>query len=72
MFALLLTTTLAATEINRLWYALPLIVAVSLVYAATRHEAIPPILEQAVRFAIWIGVFMLIIAAIMQFFTWRL
>lgn len=76
MFAIFLTvasaTTLAATEINRLWYSLPLIVAVSLVYAATRHEAIRPILEQAVRFAIWIVVFMAIIAAILQFFTWRL
>ena len=29
----------------RLWYAVPLIVAVSLVYAATRHELMEPILR---------------------------
>lgn len=32
-----------------LWYAMPLIVAVSLVYAATRHEDIHLILRRALR-----------------------
>lgn len=41
-----------------LWYSLPLIVSVSLVCAATRHENFGPILNHAVRFALWIGVFM--------------
>ena len=31
---------------SRLWFAVPLIVAVSLVYAATRHEMMAPILEE--------------------------
>lgn len=38
---------------NDMWYALPLIVSVSLVYAATRHEAMDVILAHAVRAALW-------------------
>lgn len=41
-----------------LWYSLPLVVSVSLVCAATRHELIRPILHHAVRFAAWVLVFM--------------
>jgi hypothetical protein len=38
--------------INQLWYAAPLIVAISLVYAATRHELLEPILKHALRFGV--------------------
>ncbi|MGI9427990.1 MAG: hypothetical protein ACR2NM_04990 [Bythopirellula sp.] len=55
-----------------MWYALPLLVSVSLVYAATRHEEIPPILNHAWRFAIWIVVFMAIVAGVVQLTTWSL
>jgi hypothetical protein len=41
-----------------LWYALPLVVSVSLVCAATRHELMRPIVEHAIRFAGWLIVFM--------------
>ena len=41
-----------------LWYALPLIVSVSLVCAATRHEELSVILQHAMRFGLWIIVFM--------------
>ena len=41
-----------------LWYAVPLTVSVSLVCAATRHELIRPILSHALRFSIWVLVFM--------------
>ncbi len=41
-----------------LWYAVPLIVSVSLVCAATRHELMAPILSHAARFAMWLVVFM--------------
>jgi hypothetical protein len=41
-----------------LWYAVPLIVSVSLVCAATRHELMRPILAYAVRFSIWVLLFM--------------
>ena len=41
-----------------LWYSVPLIVSVSLVCAATRHELMAPILHHAARFAMWLVVFM--------------
>jgi hypothetical protein len=48
-----------------LWYAVPLIVSVSLVCAATRHEELGPILNHAVRFSAWIVVFMLVVMAVL-------
>lgn len=45
----------------QLWYALPLLVTVSLVYAATRHEDMAPILQHALRFGAWVVVFMVIV-----------
>ena len=41
-----------------LWYAVPLIVSVSLVCAATRHELMRPIIGHALRFSVWVLVFM--------------
>jgi hypothetical protein len=61
---------LAAISAARLWYAVPLITSVSLVCAATRHEAMGPILIHAVRFAIWVLVFMAIVLAVIQFLSW--
>jgi hypothetical protein len=61
---------LAAISAARLWYALPLITSVSLVCAATRHEAMGPILLHALRFAIWVLVFMAIVLAVIQFLSW--
>ena len=61
---------LAAISAARLWYAVPLITSVSLVCAATRHEAMAPILIHAVRFAIWVLVFMAIVLAVIQFLSW--
>lgn len=52
---------LAAVEINDLWYSLPLVVAVSLVYSATRHEEVGPIMKHAVRVGTWIAGFMAVI-----------
>jgi hypothetical protein len=52
---------LLATEINDFWYALPLVVAVSLVYAATRHEAMSEIVRHATRVGGWIFGFMLVV-----------
>jgi hypothetical protein len=54
----------------RMWYAVPIITSVSLVYAATRHEEMGPILVHAVRFAIWILVFMAIVFAVLQALSW--
>ena len=49
----------------RIWYAVPLIVAISLVYAATRHELIQPILSHAWRVAMMIMGFMVIVFVIL-------
>jgi hypothetical protein len=48
-------------QANQLWYAFPLIVSISLVYAATRHEDMPSILRHAVRFGGWIVVFLAVL-----------
>ncbi len=58
---------------NDLWYALPLVVSVSLVYAATRHESMSLILRHAVRMARWIVVFMgIVLLALFAISYWML
>lgn len=61
---------LAALGAARLWYAVPLVTSVSLVCAATRHEEMGAILAHAVRFALWIVVFMGIVLGVIQFLGW--
>lgn len=56
----LIGASLVFARVNELWFALPLIVVVSLVYSATRHELPGPIVQGALRMAAWIGGFMLI------------
>ena len=53
-----------------LWYALPLVVSVSLVCAATRHELMRPIMEHAVRFAAWLLVFMAVFMVLLGVLGW--
>lgn len=55
----------AGINANNLWYALPLIVSVSLVYAATRHEAMRPILRHAVSCATWMSGFIIAIMVVL-------
>jgi hypothetical protein len=55
---------------NQLWYALPLIVSISLVYGATRHELMVPILNNAIRAATWIVGFMATIFVILWAVSW--
>jgi hypothetical protein len=69
-FATVAWPLLLAASAARLWYAVPLVTSVSLVCAATRHEAMGPILIHALRFAIWILVFMGIVLAVIQFLSW--
>jgi hypothetical protein len=64
------TLLLAALGAMRLWYAVPLITSVSLVCAATRHEEMHDILIHALRFAIWIVVFMVIVLGVIQVLSW--
>ena len=59
-------------QVNDMWYALPLIIAVSLVYAATRHEEMVPILAHAGRLALWIVGFMAAIFVLLFLVSWRL
>lgn len=56
----LLPRLLFAAHINDLWYAIPLILVVSVVYSATRHELAGPIVSGATRMAAWICGFMLV------------
>lgn len=51
---------------NDLWYALPLLVAVSLVYSATRNEDWKPILSHAVRFGAWVAGLMLAVMVVLM------
>lgn len=55
---------------NDLWYALPLVIVISLVYGGTRHERNDHILIAATRFATWIAVFMLAIFVILALMSW--
>jgi hypothetical protein len=60
----------AAGGFNQLWYMAPLIVAISLVYGATRHEHIVPILQNSLRAAWWIISFMGLIFVVLLIMTW--
>ena len=51
----LLASSLLAKQI---WYSVPLILSVSLVYGATRHELPRPILYHAWHTALWMTIFM--------------
>ena len=48
-----------------LWYAFPLIVVISLVYAATRHEDLKSIFRHAFGCATWIVGLMVVVGLIM-------
>ena len=45
----------------KIWYAVPMLIAISLVYGATRHEYLPEILRQSFKAGSWILGFMAII-----------
>jgi cytochrome c oxidase assembly factor CtaG len=55
-----------------LWYALPAIIAVSLVYAATRHEKMQPLLIHAGRTAVWIVGFMFAVFVALEAINWQI
>jgi hypothetical protein len=55
---------------NDLWYAMPAIIAVSLVYAATRQEQVRPILIHAGRVALWIVSFMFAVFVVLGVISW--
>jgi hypothetical protein len=49
---------LGALLAKQIWYLLPLVISVSLVYGATRHELPRPILYHAWHTAVWMSIFM--------------
>jgi hypothetical protein len=65
-------TPLLLADTNMMWYAPPLIAAISLVYAATHHERLTPILIHAVRLALMIAGFMLLIMVVLALISWQL
>jgi len=58
--------------VSQFWFAVPLIVVVSLVYAATRHELMRPILAHATRTAVWISGFMVVVFVVLSLLSWGL
>lgn len=54
-------------SVEYLLWLLPVLIASSLVMAATRHEQVPLILKQAVNTGIWTLSFLLAIAAALWF-----
>ena len=69
MFNLLLANGFSLWNLD-LWYAVPAILAVSLVYSATRHERMRPILIHAGRVAVWNVCFMLIVFVVLEAINW--
>jgi hypothetical protein len=59
MLELGLFTWMPMLAVVNLWYSVPLIVCVSLVCAAARHEELPAILKHSLSFGMWIVLFML-------------
>jgi hypothetical protein len=55
----------ALLPVAQLWYALPLIVAISLVYGATRHELRGPILHHAWHTGLWMTGFLGLLLAVL-------
>jgi hypothetical protein len=55
---------------NDLWYALPLVIAASLVYGATRHESMPVIMLHSLRIGGWMIGFMAVIFAVLAAISW--
>ena len=65
----MLPTFLLLATMN-LWYAVPLLISVSLVCAATRQEVMASILHHAIRFAVWVVVFMGIVMVAITLLGW--
>lgn len=54
-------------QTSQLWYALPLVVSISLVYASTRHEDMLSILSHAGK---WITGLVVLMGALGLFLWW--
>lgn len=63
---------LLLAEANLMWFAAPLIVVISLVYSATRHEDTQAILTHSVRLGVMITLFMTAIMIVLALISWWL
>ena len=63
------TFLLAAVTLGRLWFLIPLIVIVSLVYSASRYESPGRILRRASRLGLQIAGFMTIVLALLAWLS---
>ncbi len=66
---LTLAAGLEGIGLTRSWYALPLIVVISLVYSASRHESSELIVRRALRLAFTIGAFMFAVMLVLLFLS---
>jgi hypothetical protein len=69
MFTPAMFVLFAAAQ-HQFWYAVPLVVAFSLVYGATRHELPIPILQHALRAAVMTTSFILAIFLVLLLVSW--
>jgi hypothetical protein len=60
----------ASLWLSDLIYAAPLVVVVSLVYAATRQEQMEHILSHATRLCVMIAFFLAMISAVLAWMSW--
>jgi len=63
---------LASIFDSHLWFAAPLIVSISLVYGATRHEDMREIMNHSLRAGIWMVGFMAVIFVLLSLISWGL
>lgn len=57
-------------RIPQLFFAIPLIIAFSLVYQGTRSEKLPTIFRQSVRTMILLTVLMAVILVVLEWMLW--
>ncbi len=63
---------LASMFDSHLWYAIPLVISISLVYGATRHENMREILQHSLRAGGWMVGFMVLIFIVLTVLSWGL
>lgn len=70
MFPLLFA--LGFGSLHRTWFAIPLIIVISLVYSASRYESPPRILRRALRLGLTIAGFMAAVFVVLVVFSYGL
>jgi uncharacterized membrane protein YbhN (UPF0104 family) len=63
---------LLAAHMGDLWLALPLVIAISLVYSGTRYEDMHEILWRALRMGLWTVFFLVLFFVLLLLISWWL